>query len=433
MEAPSLRSPESIAHAPVVAPAAWGTLALLSLVNAVNYTDRMALAVLVEPIKQDLALSDTQIGLLTGVAFALFYSLLGVPIARYADRANRTRLISVTLTFWSVMAALGGAAQNFFHLFLSRIGVGAGEAGCIPASHSLIADLFPRERRPLALSLFNIGAMVGIMAGLGAAGWLAAHYGWRLTLVLTALPGLLLVPFVFMLREPPRGALDGADAPAPLALRAAVRTLFGRRSFPPLALATALISFAAIGIAQWTPAFMMRSHAMNLEEVGAAYSLANGIASILGLLLGGWLLDRYRHRDPRWSLWISAGAIALTCPLTIAALLIDGMMPMIVLLTLSALIGNIPAGPLVASIQSVTHPRARALASAVTALGVSLLAFGVGPLAVGAASDALTATQGADALRYALVAISFTYLGGIGLMIWAAAHLRADLAKAAAD
>src|SRR5688572_2748318 len=236
---------------------AWYAVSLLAIVNVVNYMDRMALSILLPDIKTDLQLTDTQLGLLTGMAFALFYAVFGIPIARWADRGTRRTIIALALTVWSVMTAISGAAQSFRQLFLARIGVGIGEAGCIPPSHSLISDYVPMARRPGAFALHTAGATTGIIVGLSLGGWLSDEIGWRWTFVVLGIPGLILAFIVrFTLKEPSRGHSDGraANLPAP-SLREAVSYFLKCRTYLQLVLIVAIASLVNFGLNQWLPSF----------------------------------------------------------------------------------------------------------------------------------------------------------------------------------
>jgi predicted MFS family arabinose efflux permease len=382
---------------------------LLAAINMVNYMDRMVLSVLLPHIKADLGLSDTQLGLLTGFAFALCYAAFGIPLARWADRGNRRNLISLALVVWSVMTAACGLAQSFLHLMLARIGIGVGEAGCIPPSHSLISDYVPQERRSTALSVHTAGATLGIIIGLGLGGWLGTIIGWRLTFLAVGAPGLLIaVVLRLTLREPPRGHADGiqADASAAPSLKEVLAYLWSQRSYVHLVGAFAFGSFAAFGLSQWMPSFYVRSFGMSTAAVGLLFGLAYGAGEGLGTLIGGPLADVLMKRDKRWGLWLGAIAYAVSFPIMLGVFLTPSMRVAVALTFISFVVVGLPNGPLFAAVQSVVAPRMRALASAVTMFAASVVGIGGGPFVVGILSDAMGKWAGDQSLRYALIVAS---------------------------
>jgi predicted MFS family arabinose efflux permease len=388
-------------------------IGLLAAINMVNYMDRMVLSVLLPHIKADLALSDTQLGLLTGFAFALFYAAFGIPLARWADRGNRRNLISLALTVWSIMTAACGLAQGFLHLLLARVGIGVGEAGCIPPSHSLISDYVPPERRSTALSIHTAGATVGIIVGLGLGGWLGTVIGWRLTFLAVGAPGLLIaVVLRLTLREPPRGHADGiqADSSAAPNLKEVLAYLWGQRSYVHLVGAFAFGSFAAFGLSQWMPSFYVRSFGMSTAAVGVLFGLAYGAGEGLGTLIGGPLADMLMKRDRRWGLWLGALSYAGSVPIMLGVFLTQSMKLAVALTFISFVVVGLPNGPLFAAVQSVVAPRMRALASAVTMFSAAVFGIGAGPFVVGVLSDIMNPWAGEQSLRYALVIATVFFL-----------------------
>jgi len=246
------------------------------LVYASNFLDRQILGILLQPIKTDLGLSDTQLGLLSGIGFALFYVTMGIPLARWADKHNRVSLLSVCIALWSAMTALSGAATNFLQLGLARIGVGIGEAGCTPAAHSIIADYFKSEERVRAMAFYSAGASIGVFLGYLLGGWVNQFYGWRVTFFVVGAPGLLLALIVrFTLREPPRGHSENSKTAASTipTVTEALSYLWGQNSFRHLALGTGLLTLSSYGGATWFPAFLMRSYGMSTGELGTWLAL----------------------------------------------------------------------------------------------------------------------------------------------------------------
>lgn len=254
-------------------------LALLTIVSFFNYLDRMVIAILIEPIKRELVLSDAQMGLIAGFAFALLYAMLGLPLARIADRRSRVTLVSICLVIWSGMTALTGLVRNFFELFVVRVFVGVGEAGCVPASHSLLGDLFPRERRAFAISIFQAGGTLGQSAGLALAGAAAQVWGWRAALVITGLVGIPLALLIFFtVREPLRGeAHVQADEP----MLAMLKALVARPPLVHLVLGVAVAAFGSYGMVQWIPAFFIRLHGLSVAEVGLYFGATGAIGGVL--------------------------------------------------------------------------------------------------------------------------------------------------------
>jgi len=389
---------------------------LLALTNLVNYMDRMVLSVLLPQIKQDLLLSDTQLGLLTGFAFAVFYAVFGIPIARWADTGVRRNLIALALTVWSAMTALSGAAQNFVHLLLARFGVGVGEAGCIPPGHSLISDYVPVERRSTALGVHTAGATVGSFIGFSLGGLLATVIGWRLTFAALAVPGLLLALVIrFALREPPRGYADGVRATEAMSLRDVLTFLAGCRSYLHLIAVFAIACFGAFGMIQWLPSYYVRSFGMSTATIGFLFGTAYGIGSAIGTVLGGPIADRLLKRDLRWGCWIGLIVYAATFPCYIGVFFAPTAVISISFYMVAAITGSLVNAPLFGMIQSVVAPRARALASAITMFAASVVGLGAGPFAVGVLSDLFAPRFGDQSLRYALMIMAV-------IMVWTPFH-----------
>jgi predicted MFS family arabinose efflux permease len=383
----------------------WYVIVLLTIVNLVNYMDRMALAVLAPLVKKDLALTDTQLGLLVGFAFALFYAICGIPIARWADRGSRRNIIALAVATWSVMTALCGAAHNFWQLFLARVGVGAGEAGSFAPGSSLVCDYVPLERRPGVFGVTSFGIYAGLMVGMVSAGWLGEIFGWRWAFVVLAAPGLLLALVVRLtLREPQRGRLDakhaaGANAP----LGRTVRQLWRSRTYRRLVVSLIAGGFVQYGFNQWWPSFFARTFDLKPSALGAYLGLAIGVGSGVGVLLGGLLADRTAARDVRLPLMIVAGAALLAMPAAFGTLFSSSIEGAMWLVAASALFWGSATGPTLASLYSVSAPHVRATAGAFYIFLTSVLGLGLGPFCVGALSDLLAPSHGAESLRYALL------------------------------
>jgi len=393
-------------------------LALLALVSFFNYLDRMVMSILLQPIKEDLGFSDTQLGVLTGFAFALFYATFGIPIARLADRKPRVVILSICMVLWSLMTATCGLAQNFVHMLLARIGVGVGEAGCVPSSHSILSDYFPPHRRAFALGVFQAGGSLGIMAGLMSAGILADTLGWRWAFPAVGLPGVLFAIIVWLtVREPMRGSLEGKteEEVTPMPTGQAFRTLFGRPTYRQILIAFSLGLFPLYGIGTWIPAFLMRSHEMSLSQVGVWYGLTVGSGGFLGVLLGAVASPPLIRRDLRWELWWPAIAYVLCIPVYIVVLLAPDTSLVMIFIFAASLIAGSGAGPGVASVQRVSEPQLRATAIAMVMLFSALLGQGGGPFAVGVLSDIMESSFGVQSLRWALVA-------SLSIFAWSSIH-----------
>lgn len=400
-------------------------LAVLLLVLAFNYVDRLAFGLLLQDIKTEFALTDTQLGFLTGIAFALFYSVMGIPIARWADRGNRVKIITCTTALWSLAVALCGAAAGFWQLLLIRIGVAVGEAGCLPPAHSLIADHFNRAERPRAVARYMLGVPLSMVIGYFIAGWLNEFYGWRTTFLLLGLPGLGLAALVwFTLNEPRCAGQKGSEmnrspAAVPLSqptLKEVCTTLWASHTFRNLLLCFSVVSFFGYGIAQWKSAFFMRSFHLRTGELGTWFSLIYGLGGFFGTYLGGELAARYAVANERLQLKGLAVVYTAVGVLSVLIYLSPNARLAFFFLTFVTIGLYMSYGPLFATIQTLVPDRMRAMSIALIYLFANLIGMGLGPWAAGAMSDAFRPWAGDESLRYALLALSPGYL-------WAAWHL----------
>ena len=274
----------------------WVVLALLTLVYTFSFIDRQLLVILAEPVKADLDLSDTQLGLLTGLAFAALYVTLGLPIARLADKGNRKNVVSASLAIWSAMTVLSGMVTSFTQMLLARIGVGIGEAGGSPPSHSIISDYFPPEKRATALSIYSVGIYIGIFLGFTIGGVLAQNYGWRVAFYAVGIPGILLAAVIYYLvKEPVKGRYDpqGVSHEIPT-LSNVIKTLLGKKTFIFIALGSGFIAFGSYGAGNFLPSFLQRVHGVEVSKAGYLLGVAFGIGGGTGTFLGGFLADRLR-------------------------------------------------------------------------------------------------------------------------------------------
>lgn len=407
-------------------------LALLTLVFIVNFVDRQVLSVLIEPIKRELHLTDTQLGLLSGLAFALFYVTFAVPIARLADSRSRRNLITVCMIVWSSMTALCGAALNFTHLLLARIGVAIGEAGCVAPSHSIISDYYRPEARPLALSIYSAGASIGIFLGLLGGGYLTELMGWRQALVAVGLPGILVALVVLLtLREPARGmSLPGggamASAPARTRFWADLSSLLQRRTLLLIALAGGFQSMVTYGVANWLPAFFMRVHELSASHAGARLAVINGLLAGLGGIVGGWLSSRWARTDRRWLLWVPALSTLIATPLYALAVSSPSAPTSFALLAPAGFLSLVYVGPALAATHGVAGVTLRATGVALTLFVSNLLGIGGGALLVGVVSDAFAAAEPAVSLRYGLMAVLIANIPAAIGYLMAAASVREE-------
>jgi predicted MFS family arabinose efflux permease len=412
----------------------WYVVFLFCVINVVAYIDRMALAVLAPLIKTEMRLSDAQLGLLTGFTFAIFFAVCALPVARWADRGIRRNIIALALTVWSAMTALSGAAQNFWHLFVARIGVGAGEAGCFPPQASMTCDYVPLKRRAGVFAITSFGLYAGTMVGMVLAGWLGEIIGWRLTFVVLGVPGLALALVVRLtLREPTRGAFDAVkDNQTPVSLPETFRFLWRCRTYRLLIVFLIANAFVTYGLNQWWPSFYTRVFGLSLSSVGVYLGIAIGSSSGIGLLAGGLLANKVASRDVKLPLVIGAISIALVLPAAIGSALVSSVWVSIFFVWLTGILLNAPGGPIAAAANSVVTSRMRATALAITILLSSVFGAGLGPVCVGLLSDMLTPWFGIDALRYALL-VPLCLLPVMACALYAASKvLNADLAAAGA-
>ena len=262
-------------------------LFLLTMVYALNFIDRQILVVLSESIKVDMDLSDSQLGLLTGFAFAIFYVSVGIPIARFADKSNRKNIVACAVAVWSGMTALSGLTQNYWQLLLARIGVGVGEAGGSPPSHSILSDYYPAKERGRAMSIYSMGVYLGVLIGFGVGGWINEHYGWRIAFFAVGLPGLVIAALVHLtIREPLRGIADGNTQSKQIDFKQTLNTLWQLHSFRYFSVAAGLTAFCSYGIGNFLPSFLVRTHEFSAAQVGSALMLVSGVGGALGTFLG---------------------------------------------------------------------------------------------------------------------------------------------------
>jgi MFS family permease len=420
-------------------------LGLLLVIYIFNFLDRQVVNILAEPIKQDLNLKDWQLGMMSGFAFAVFYTVLGVPIARLAETRNRGLIIASALAAWSGFTVLCGQAQNFLQLCLFRIGVGVGEAGCTPPAHSLISDYVPKEKRASALAFYSMGVPLGSLLGMAMGGVIADAYGWRIAFLVAGAPGLILaVLAAFTLRETrSRLAADVAAARADQpSFGESMRHLAGKRTFWLLAFAAAIKSFISYGHAPFTASFFLRNHGeevsglasgFGLQSVGflgLAIGLISGICGALSSITGGWIADKVGARDVRNILIAPALAVSISVPAFIAAMLADSAVVALALLMIPYLLNYFWYGPVYSTAQSIVPPNMRATSAAVLLFIVNLIGLGLGPLLVGVLSDVYAEGMGlgvAEGVRWSLITASLFGLLSGALFWMARKSIKSDL------
>jgi MFS family permease len=408
-------------------------LAILAIVYMFNFIDRQILAILLPSIKEEFQVGDAVLGLLAGTAFALFYVILGVPIARLADRANRRNLIALAVAVWSGMTALSGFAANIWQLALARVGVGIGEAGCSPPAHSMIADLYPPEQRSSAMGVYTLGISAGIMLAYLAGGWVVDNYSWRHAFFIVGLPGLLLAALVrFTIIEPPRGVSDNrTDSGEQPSLMHVVRFLAARRSFVFMALGAGASSFVGYTIIFEMPSFLGRSFEIGATSIGIWLGLIYGFAGGLGFFLGGYFADRMGLQGHKRALNFIALSTLLSTACLAAVFLSSTLVWCLSLLVFPSVIMNFYLAPVLGQTQSLVSLRMRAVASSLLLLILNVIGLMIGPALTGLVSDLLRASQGNESLRYALLISTVVMLPVAALCYWQAGRsIDADLLRA---
>ncbi len=410
-------------------PYAYYVLTVLFIVYIFNFIDRQILAILLEPIKEDLQVSDTAMGFLTGFAFAVFYTVAGLPLARIADRWVRRSLIAISLATWSLMTAVSGLARNFTDLALARIGVGIGEAGASPPAHSLLSDYFPPEKRATVLALYASGIYVGVGLGFWLGGWINDAYGWRTAFFVVGFPGVLMALLVRLtIREPVRGMSEH------------YRTLTQRQQYTlgetwrffisiptgrRLAFAAGLHAFVSYGLGAWIPAFFVRMHHMTPGELGGWLSWITALGGGAGTFFGGWIADRWARRQPLARIYVAFIGVVLAIPIVAASLLLKHTQWALLAYLPASICSTLWIGPTFAIAQDLVPPTMRAMTSAVFLFIATIIGMGAGPQTVGILNDIIGTP---DAIRYSLLTIATLMNLLSAIFFWQAGKtLRHDL------
>lgn len=399
-------------------------LAMLLAVYVFNFIDRQILSILAAPIQAELKLDDAQMGLLGGLAFALLYSTLAVPLAWLADRTRRSWVIAVSLALWSLFTALCGFAQGFWQIFAARLGVGIGEAGGVAPSYAIISDYFPSERRAFALSIYSLGIPLGSAAGVLAGGYIATRVDWRAAFIAVGCAGLLLAPlFKLVVRDPPRPMAASGEAPG---FGEVAGALARKPSFWLLAFGASVSSMLGYGIMFWLPSLLQRSFGLSLIESAWFIGAILLIGGTAGMLFGGWIADRLGRHHRGYFAWVPAIAFVTGAPLFAAGIYSHSTVTAFILFLLPQALAYVWLGPILSAVQHLVAPPARATASACFLLINNLIGLGGGIYALGALSRALVPLYGVQSLRYSMLFSLGLYLVSAALLALAGRHLPRD-------
>ena len=404
---------------------------ILVVVYTFNFIDRQIIGILAVPIKADLALTDTQLGLMGGLAFALFYTALGIPIAMLADRSNRTWIMAIALTLWSAMTAVCGTAQNFWQLFAARLGVGVGEAGGVAPAYSLISDYFPPQQRARALSIYSFGIPIGSALGIVFGGVIASKIDWRYAFFAVGIAGIIIAPiFKLTVAEPERGQYDPSHIEtSPPALRNIIRKLMRKPSFWFMSFAAACSSMMGYGLFFWLPSFFVRSYGISLIDASLFYGAILLVGGLAGIWLGGSLADRFGATRRGAYVVIPALAFVATVPFYVVAILSPSLTTTFFVMLIPTALGLVWLGPVLSAIQHIVPPNMRATASAIFLFINNLIGIGVGTVAIGMLSDTLQLRFGDDSLRYAILAGTSFYIIAAILFFLSSRYLKNDWEK----
>ncbi len=443
---------ESIPASPALPSLTYSRYAtgVLMVVYMLSFLDRQVLSILAEPIKLDLGLADWQIGAVSGLAFAMFYTLVGIPVARLSERGHRPYIIACAITVWSASTVLCGFAKSFTHLALARIGVGTGEAGCTPPALSLIADYVPRERRSSAVAIYMAGAPAGVLIGMVLGGIVASHWGWRTAFLVAGAPGVLVAILVALTLREPRLQLrreeilqssSSDQSTSKETFAATLKVLMGKPTYRLLVSAITMNAFIQYSVNTFIGSFFFRNHAAEIAEIavlfglkpvgflGISLGLILGLSGVAGSIFGGRLSDHFAKRDIRAHMTVPAIGVLVGTPFYIATFMIDSLPLALGLLLIPSTLNAMYYGPAYGIVQGLVKPSMRATATAVLLLVISLVGLGLGPLIVGAVSDLLT-SQGlgeAVGLRWAMTLCVLAAIPTAICFLLARKSLQADL------
>lgn len=404
-------------------------LGVLTTVYSFNFIDRQLLVILQESIKAEMGLSDTQLGLLSGFSFAIFYVSFGIPLAKLADSWIRRDVIVISLTIWSSMTAVSGFAQNFIHLLLARIGVAIGEAGGSPPAHAMVSDIFNQQQRATALAIYSTGINIGILFGFLLGGWINEFYGWRTAFLVVGLPGIALAIFLKLaVAEPTRGmAEEKVDEGSAPKLNETLKLLWSRKSFRHLSIACGIHAFVSYGAGNFIPSLFLRLHDIETGELGTWLALSS-VAGGIGTFMGGYLSDRLGKQDPRWYQWVPAITTLIYLPFTLFIYLTDQTYLALMTTFITGMLFNAYLAPNLAITHSLVGLRMRAMSSAILFFILNFIGLGFGPMVIGFVSDMINPTYGLESIRYALlIVIPISTIWSATHYFIAARHIRSDL------
>lgn len=410
-------------------------LAMLTTIYSLNFLDRTVINILIDPIKHDYHLSDTVMGFISGFGFVMMYSILAAPVARWADRGNRRSIITGGLILWSGMTALGGVARNALQLTLSRFGVGVGEAAGTAPSTSMISDLFPGNKRSTAMSIYQLGPVIGGFLGSFIGGWINHYYDWHDAFLVAGVPGLI-VAMVFRLtvKEPARGSSEQRRVhTGQQGLGETMRFMASQKCYMLLLVGFCLTTYTQFGFGTWTAVFLGRIQHLNTAQIGTYAGTLRGIAGLTGTLAGGYLSDWAGRKNVRWRIYVSAIASMLTAPAVLVFLFAPSLSVCWIGFTASMMLSPVHVGPLVGVSHSVVKVGMRAFATSVIYLISEVVGLGLGPLFIGAFNDHYAHRLGVGVIRYSMAtAAATTLLGGL-LFVIAAQFMERDMARTMAD
>lgn len=397
------------------------TLGFLTLISTFNYLDRAILGLALPAIKGEMVVSDMVLGLVSGLAFVLFYSFLGIPIAWAADRWSRRNIIAIGFGFWSLMTALTGFVANIWQLAIARFLMGAGEACGLAPSNSMLSDLFRKERRPLAFSIFGTSSALAFIVFFPIAGWVLQHHGWRAMFFVAGLPGIILaLLFVMTVKEPARGAKEaGKGGAATVGFRETVGFLLGSRAYLAMIAGAMLMGANLFAASAWTPTFLQRVHGLTMVDIASSIGPLRGVLGAAGVLAGGLLIDRFAKYDDKLRVRLPAIACLLVGPAEVLMLLGESQLAWMTGYGLTSFLTLIHQGPIFAAAVSVAKVRMRAVAVAILVFSASMLGQALGPLFVGTLNDLLAPSFGQVAIRYSMLILVFTAIAA-GLLFWIA-------------
>ncbi len=407
------------------------TLALLTIIYTLNFLDRTVINILIDPIKRDYHLSDAEMGFITGFGFVIMYSILAAPVARWADRGNRRNILTWGLTIWSAMTALAGIARSALQLTLARFGVGVGEAAGTAPSTSMISDLFPGDRRAMAMSVYQLGPVFGGFLGAFIGGWINQYYGWHRAFLVAGLPGLLVaLIFRFTVKEPVRGTTEITKVNTrQQPVGETLRFIFSQKSYLLLLIGFSFTTYIQFGFGNWTAPFLGRIRHLNSAQIGTYLGTVRGVAGLVGTLIGGYLTDWFGRRDPRWRLYVPAICSMLACPG--ALLFLFSPSPVLSLAGFAVISAASPVhvGPIISVSHSVVKVGMRTFSTSLLYLISELIGLGGGSLFIGAFNDHYAKQLGVNVIRYSMsTAAVATLIGGI-LFIAAAQFLKQDVPR----